>query len=215
MDQPSIYPFGFPFHEPVTSLTNLILCFSCFYFGNNVGKSHANKYWSYFFYTLAFSTGFAALGHGLYVDKNNILQLISRSANIIAVCLASLGSILYLKNKNLILLLTIISMIQLLVSIIFIIRYNEFWIVKRDAIFGLGLIVGGVNLSLAIKGNKASLLILGGIIVSAFTAYIHTNKIYISKWFNHNDISHLILLIGFYLMAKGASKLHEYATTQI
>ena len=214
MDQPSIYPFGFPFHEPVTSFTNIILCFSCIYFGNNVGKSHA-KYWSYFFYTLAFSTGFAALGHGLYVDKNNILQLISRSANIMAVCVASFASILYLKNKNLILSLTILSMIQLLVAMIFILKYNEFWIVKKDAIFGLGLIVGGINIFLAIKGNKASLLILGGIIVNAFTAYIHSNKIYISKWFNHNDISHIILLIGFYLMAKGASKLQEYAATQI
>lgn len=106
-------------------------------------------------------------------------------------------------------------MIQLLVAMIFILKYNEFWIVKKDAIFGLGLIVGGINIFLAIKGNKASLLILGGIIVNAFTAYIHSNKIYISKWFNHNDISHIILLIGFYLMAKGASKLQEYAATQI
>ena len=89
--------------------------------------------------------------------------------------------------------------------------YYEFWVVKWDAILGLGVIVGGINIFYAIGGNKGSLLVLVGVIINAFTAYIHSNKISISKWFNHNDIGHIMLILGFYFMAKGAIKLQENA----
>lgn len=211
MDQPSIHLFGYLFHEPVTAITNFILCACCLFFGFKVGKSHA-RYWSYFFYAVAVATFFAAFGHSLYIDKNNILQLISRSANITAVCLASIASILYLRNKNVKLFLYLITIIQFSIAIVYIIMLNRFWIVKWDAIIGLGLLVGGVNIFLASKGNKGSVIILKGIVITSLTAIIHSNKISISKWFNYNDISHVILFIGFYIIAQGAVKLQEYAT---
>jgi hypothetical protein len=95
------------------------------------------------------------------------------------------------------------------VALVCIAIYYEFWVVKWDAILGLGIIVGGIHIFYAIGGNKGSLLVLVGVIINAFTAYIHSNKISISKWFNHNDIGHIMLILGFYFMAKGAIKLQE------
>lgn len=210
MYQPSIYLFSYLIDEPVTAFTDIILCCSCIMFGLNVGKSHA-KYWAAFFYVVALAAFFAAFGHGLFVSKNNSFQLISRSFNITAVYIASLASIVFLKNKKIEYFLKIFSLIQLLVALVCIAIYYEFWVVKWDAILGLGVIVGGIHIFYAIGGNKGSLLVLVGVIINAFTAYIHSNKISISKWFNHNDIGHIMLILGFYFMAKGAIKLQENA----
>lgn len=209
MYQPSIYLFSYLIHEPVTAFTDIILCCSCIMFGLNVGKSYAKK-WSYFFYTIAIASFFGALGHGMYSYKNNILQLISRSSNIIAVYVATLASLKLVKNSNAKLFIKVFSLVQLIFALGYIILYNQFWVVKWDAIAGLGLFVGGVNIFLAYRGNKGSWFILVGLIINGIAAYLHSNKISISKWFNHNDISHVILILGFYFMAKGALKLHEY-----
>lgn len=77
---------------------------------------------------------------------------------------------------------------------------------KLNAITGLALFVGGVNILLAIKGN---IFISVGLIIYAISAYLHSNKISISKWFNHNDISHVIMIFDFYFIAKRDIKLHE------
>ncbi|MFM9944263.1 MAG: DUF6962 family protein [Bacteroidia bacterium] len=212
MEQPSIHLFGYLFHEPVTSITNLILSICCLLFGFKVGKSYA-KYWSYFFYCISIATLFATLGHGFFTDKNNILQLISRIANITGVYVCSFASILFLKNKKVINFLKTVSFVQLITALVLIITINRFWIVVWDAIFGLGLLVAAIHIHLIYKGNKGSRFILAGVVVNSFTTIIYSNKISISKWFNHNDIGHAILFIGFYLMAIGAIKLQDYAST--
>ena len=99
MFQPSISLYGFIIYEPVTAFTNLILSGCCLSFGLKVGKSHA-KHWAAFFYVVALAAFFATFGHGLFINKNNILQLISRSFNITAVYIASLASIVLIKNKK-------------------------------------------------------------------------------------------------------------------
>ena len=187
----------------------MIICICCTILGSKVGKS-SDRNWSYFFYTIALASFFGGLGHGLYLYKNNILQLISRSTNIVAVYVVSLASISLLKNVNVRFFIKVISFIQLIVGLGYLIFYNQFWIVKLDAVLGLGIIVGGINVFLAIKGNKGSLFILVGLIIHGIAAFLHSNKISISRWFNHNDISHVILIFGFYFMAKGVIKLHEY-----
>ncbi len=210
MIQPSITLYGFIIYEPVTAFTNLILSGCCFIYGLKVGKSHA-KYWAAFFYVVALAAFFAAFGHGLFVNKNNILQLISRGTNITAVYIASIASVILINNEKIKNFLNVFSLIQLLVALVCIAIYYEFWVVKWDAILGLGVIVGGIHIFYASGGNKGSLLVLAGVIINAFTAYIHSNKISISKWFNHNDIGHIMLILGFYFMAKGAIKLQENA----
>lgn len=210
MIQPSISFYGFTIYEPVTAFTNFILSGYCFAFGLNVGKSHA-KYWAAFFYVVALAAFFAAFGHGLFINKNNSFQLISRCTNIFAVYIASIATILLIKNKKLTYLLNVFSLVQMLVALVCIAIYYEFWVVKWDAILGLGVIVGGVNIFFASKGNKGSRIILVGVLINALTAYIHSNKISIIIWFNHNDIGHIMLIIGFYFMAKGAIKLQENA----
>lgn len=183
MYQPSIYLFSYLIQEPVTVFTDIILCCSCIMFGLNVGKSYAKK-WSYFLYKITIASFFCAFGHDRYLYKNNILQLISHSTNIIAVYVATLASLTLFQYNNL----------------------KLFWEVKLNAITGLALFVGGVNILLAIKGN---IFISVGLIIYAISAYLHSNKISISKWFNHNDISHVIMIFDFYFIAKRYIKLHE------
>jgi len=211
MEQPSIYFDNFTLYEPITVLTNLILSALCLAFCLRLGKLHA-RYWPMFFCLLSFSAFFGALGHGLYPDKNNILQLISRMGIIIAVCLGSIASICFLTNKNFKLFLNVFSLTQLFVAITLIVLFNNFLIVKWDGILGLGVIMGSVHIYLSIKGNRGSLFILYGIALNSIAGLVHRFQISPNKWFNYNDLGHVILMAGFYLMATGALRLQHYVT---
>jgi hypothetical protein len=212
MEQPSIHLFGFLFHEPITAVTNLVLCVCALLFAYKVGKSYA-KYWSYFFYAIAVATFFAAFGHSLYSDKNNILQLISRMSNVMSVFLCCMASSFFILNRNFQYLFKALTIGLTVIFLSLLLKNNSFEYVKWDAIIGLGIMTGGINLYLALIKNKGGLFILLGILISASTAYIYSKKVSLSEWFNHNDISHIILILGFYLMAHGAIKLQDYANT--
>ena len=211
MQQPSIYFSGFTLHEPVTSITNLLLSLFCLAMYFKVGKSHA-KYWPLFFASLSFATFFGALGHGLYLDKNNILQLICRIFGIVSVLCASVASIYYLRNRKMKLFLNSFAVIQFFTALILIILFNTFTIVKWNGVIGMGLIVAGINFYLTKKGDNGSIYIFAGVIINAIAGIFHSLNISFSKWFNHNDFSHVIILIGFYCMAIGAVRLQHYAT---
>jgi len=212
--QTSITLFGFILHEPVTVLTDLIWCAGCVLFSYKVSKYNV-KYWPLFFASMALATFFGALGHGLFADKNNMFQMISRLGGVISVYVASIASLFLLTKSRGILFLYIFSFIQVSTAILLVIMYNEFWVVKLNGTIGVGVLVAGIHFSLSLKGSKGSIYILSGIILNSITWFIHKYEISPSYWFNHNDLSHIILLFGFYLMAHGAIQLPDYTNAKV
>jgi len=211
MQQPSVYLGGFLIHEPVTVLTNLMLCAVCFSLAVQLYKSHA-KYWVMFFGLLSFAAFFGSLGHGLYLDKNNVLQMISRIAISIAVFAGCIASIDHLKNINLKKFLTVFSFFQISAVIVLIMVFNDFLIVKWNGILGIGVIMGSIHTYLLMNGNRGSRFVIIGIVLNSMAGLIHRFHVSPNKWFNHNDLGHMVVMAGFYLMAIGAMRLENYAT---
>lgn len=203
MLQPSISFSGFILHEPVTVLTDLILSGFCMFLSFKTGKSHA-KFWSAFFLTMSFATLIGALGHGLYIDKNNILQWISRTAGIVSVFWGEIASAMMLLKNRIRSILVILISLQLTVAIAFILQRNEFKVVVTNGTIGFGVIVAVIQIYLILKGHLGSKYILGGIAVNAVAGLIHKFQVAPSKWFNHNDLGHVIMILGLYLIARGA-----------
>jgi len=210
MLQPSITFSGFTLHEPVTVLTDLILSGFCLYLSIKTGKSYA-KFWSAFFLSMSFATFIGALGHGLYIDKNNILQWISRTAGIVSVFWGEIASVMMLIKSRFRSILVAFVSLQLAVALAFILQRNEFKVVVTNGSIGFGVIVALIQIYLIRKGRIGSQYILSGIAVNAVAGLIHKFHIAPSKWFNHNDLGHVILIFGLYLIAKGALyfQLHE------
>jgi len=202
MLQPSITFSGFVIHEPVTVVTDLLLCVACLYYYSIVRKSHA-KYWPFFFVGMALTPFFGAFGHALYTDKNNILQLISRCWGIVSVFFASLGSIAMLQKSSVTRFLNWFAVLQVLTALGLIIWLNEFAIVKVNSTVGIFFLVGGTQIYLKSKSKPGSNFILIGVGINALAGIVHNLELSISKWFNHNDLGHIILIVGLYFFAKG------------
>jgi hypothetical protein len=203
MLQPSISFSGFTLHEPITVLTDLVLSGFCLYLSFKTGKSYA-KFWSAFFLTMSFATLIGALGHGLYIDKNNILQWISRTAGIVSVFWGEIASVMMLLKSRIRSILVVLVSLQLAIAIAFILQRNEFKVVVTNGSIGFGLVVALVQIYLIFKGHLGSKYILAGIAVNAIAGLIHKFQIAPSKWFNHNDLGHVIMIFGLYFIAKGA-----------
>jgi hypothetical protein len=202
MLQPSITFSGFVIHEPVTVLTDLLLCVACVHYFIIVRKSRAN-YWPYFFGCMVLTPLIGAFGHALYTDKNNILQLISRSWGIVSVFFASLGSITMIQKSVVTRFLNWFAFLQVVTALSLLVWLNQFWIVKVNSTLGLGILVGGTQVYLKSKSNPGSNYILIGIGINALAGLVHNLEFSISKWFNYNDLGHFILIVGLYFIAKG------------
>ncbi|MFC2151976.1 DUF6962 family protein [Bacteroidota bacterium] len=68
-DQPSIYPFGLRFDEPITTITDLMVSFVCFYAFyklNKIGiKNKVHLYLKYYFLSMGIATAIGGIiGHG-------------------------------------------------------------------------------------------------------------------------------------------------------
>ncbi len=204
MDQNSIILGNLQIFEPVTVLTNLLLAGFCF-FWSGAAKGNTPRFWSWFFLLLGTSVLLGAFAHGMYDSTDNPAQKYTRFLAIMSVSAGSLASVYVLENRILIKRLTWLLIIQFMVFSFFVLKYNRFVFVTIHSLLGLGITVGGVFIwQVSRLGSQAVTWMLGGILVNASTAIIHTLKLSPHPFFNHNDISHLILVLGCFMMFRGA-----------
>jgi hypothetical protein len=199
---------------PVTVLTNVLLGVVCI-FQYNMLKKRKVKWWPLFFLFLGVSTFFAAYGHGYSMDLRNPFLFVSRIFSIVSVFFAVTGSIHYLPKRRVNSFLIGFALIKAAIFIIWLILDNTFFPVKYHAILGLGLMVTGVHLY-RIKGKlgEGNGWILLGIVVISLAAVVHGLKISLSDdWFNYNDISHLVMILGLVCMVRGI-KMFKYAPSK-
>lgn len=210
MDQNSIILGNLQIFEPVTVLTNLLLAGFCF-FWSGAAKGNTPRFWSWFFLLLGSSVLLGAFAHGLYINIDNPAQKYTRFLAIMSVSAGSLASIYVLDNKALIRKLSFLLIFQFVVFSYLVLTYNRFVFVTIHSLLGLGITVGGVFIWQVNRlGSQSVYWMLGGIAVNASTAVIHSLKLSPHPYFNHNDISHLILVLGCFMMFKGAQSAHRY-----
>lgn len=214
MEQPAIGVFGYLLYEPVTVITDLMLAGFCIYYANLTRKYHAIV-WPYFFLLMAFATFTGAFGHGLFTDKNNQLQLISRMSAVIAVCVATLASIATIKFKAPVLLFQILALFEMGITLVLLYLKNDFLVVKYNSILGMGIFTGGIQVGNLFTGSSGSKYILAGIIINALAGAVHAAKLSVNEWFNHNDIGHFIMMLGLFTIAKGAIELSSSTQKEI
>ena len=209
MQQPSITFWGFILHEPATVLTDLILSVACLIFFYKVRKIHAT-YWSVFFVLMSLATFLGAMGHGLFTDKNNYVQWFSRLIGIVSIYFASIASIHLLDSIRLKKFLFGFALAELIMALVLILLFNNFRVVKFNGTLGMGFLVGGIHLSRAFSGRRGSAMIVGGILINALAGLVHRYQISPDKWFNYNDLGHVIMLSGLYVISRGViQNMHE------
>lgn len=216
--QPSIYFLGIRIDEPVTTFTDLIVagvCFYAFYKLSRV-KLKNSVHWNlrYYFLTMGLATLVGGIiGHGFLYLFSFAWKLPGWLTSMFSIALLERASILYAKpllRPKIGNFFTWLNIIELSTFVIITFSTLNFFFVEVHSAYGLLIIVTGFNLVVYRKQkSEASKLFLIAVGVSAISALIFMNEIAISKWFNHFDISHILMSISAFIFYKGSLKMIE------
>lgn len=195
--------------EPVTLLTDVFtatLSFFLFYkLYQGQKRSHSSKTWSVFFLFFGISTFFSGFAHGFMDYSGKLFLYFAWVLGCIGVYAMELSSSSLIKRKKLRILVNYLIFLKLLITTAIIFFFGNFLAVTLSS--ALGLLV--LKLSIRIVNyyryrESFDKYIIIGIAVSTAPALIHTLRLSISEWFNHKDLSHLILAISILFFYKGA-----------
>ncbi|HLO46143.1 DUF6962 family protein [Lacihabitans soyangensis] len=196
--------------EPVTSLTDLLLSISCFYFFFSIQKLNDNcssqSHWLKFYLFLGFSTLLGALSHGIFERHNNafynsvwlVMQVTAGFSTFFAQA-AAFGE---LKNENVRKWMLGLSIFQMLIFLPSVFYFFDFRVVAVNSLIAMTQMVV-VFFPLKLENWVHRTYISFGFIISFLTIYVHAQKLSFSKWFNHNDISHVIMYVSILLIFRG------------
>jgi hypothetical protein len=216
LSQPSIDFFGIRIDEPVTTVTDLIVSAVCFYAFYRLNKiSIRNQvHWNlrYYFLSMALATLIGGvIGHGFFYLFPFAWKLPGWLTSMFSIALLERASILYARpliKPKVGDFFAWMNIIELTTFVIITFSTLNFFFVEVHSAYGLLIIVTGFNLVVYKKRkSEASRLFLIAVGISAISALIFMNEIGISKWFNHFDISHILMAISAFVFYKGSIRM--------
>lgn len=214
--QPSIEIFGIRIDEPVTTVTDLVVstvCFYAFYKLNAIPKRN-KVHWNLKFYFLSMAlatlTG-GMIGHGFLYLFSFAWKLPGWLTSMFSIALLERASILYARpliKPRIGTFFTWMNIVELTTFVFITFSTLNFFFVEVHSAYGLLIIVTSFNLVVYVKKkSEASKLFLIAVGISAISALIFMNEIGISVWFNHFDISHILMSISAFIFYKGSIKM--------
>ena len=214
--QPSVEILNIRIDEPITTITDLLLACICLYGYLQIRKLEhqvrCKSYFAYYFLTLGLGamTG-GLLGHAFQYRLAEEWKLVSWLLTPISVFLMvqALLEVARPLFKNRIVIIGFwINLLLLIPVLVIIIGSVDFTLVKYYSIFGLVVIAGTLCLYIFQRTrNKGALFIIGGVGIGILSTIIFSLEWGISAWFNHRDLSHIILCFSVYFVYKGAKQM--------
>jgi len=212
--QPSVEMLHVRIDEPITTLTDLLLATICFYAFFRVRKLHYTGrikwYFKYYFLTLglgAASGGF--FGHAFLYRLTDGWKMVS--------WILTLGSVALIAHALIEIagpmfrpwfpkLLSRFNILIFALALFYTLWTMAFSPVKYYTIYGMLVVVGSFSYILYRKtGSRGMLILLGAVGVGFLSAIVFSFEWGLSPWFNHKDISHVILSISAFSFYKGAA----------
>jgi len=212
--QPSIEIGKLRIDEPITSGTDMLMAFVCFYAYFMIKKresTHRIKwYFKYYFLTLGLGALFGGLlGHAFLYRIAPHWKLVSWIFTLIAVAMmahALLELAKPLVKKGFVKFIGRLNLLILAFALFYTIWTLAFSPVQYYTIFGMVAIVGAFSFYIYQKtGSKGVARFMMAIGVGMISAFVFSFKWGFSPWFNHNDICHVVLSFSALVFYKGAS----------
>jgi hypothetical protein len=212
--QPSIELLNLRIDEPITTITDILLGIICLYAYFRIGRlKDVGNIFSYFrAYFLVLGLGAIAgglLGHAFQYFLADAWKLVSWTLTMVSVALlvqALLGIAATFMKKGIMMTVTLLNLMGLLLAIFLTYRSIAFNPVKYYTIFGLVLLSGSLSVLIYRRtGNRAVLVLMGGVGIGFLSAIIFSLQWGLSHWFNHRDVSHIILCFSVYFVYKGVA----------
>lgn len=202
---------GFTITEPVTTFTDFFIStvafFICHRFKKHTDKKH-NLLWNLFFFFIGVSSLTGAFSHGLkyYINERTFvyLWLSMQILTCVAMFFAQRATIeTYSKNTDNEDFLKNLIFFQLIAFILAVFLFKNFLVaVLVTAISLMPIMIKNFGNYFSSK-SKSSLWLAIGISINFLPAIVNGAKLSIGDWFNHKDISHLLIACSISVMAFG------------
>jgi hypothetical protein len=211
MDKAVIHLLGFQFAEPSTFISDLVVAiFSIIFYLKlmKIKSQHfSHNYWQLFFLFMGISAFIGGFGHLLSIYTGKALLVVSWIFSAFAIYFIEFTSISILVTRSIKKTLQIFVLFQLILCTAALIYYQDFFYIKISTTIGLiGIVLIIQLVSCILTRNSSGYYLISGIILIILTSLIHYLKLSFNKWFNYNDISHIILVISLFLFYKGSLK---------
>ena len=216
--------FGMQLLEPMALVTDSIMGFLSIYFAYKISKIKSDlpfyNYWKLFFLVFGIGSLLGGFGHTFYNQLSFYGKIPSWLFGPISIYLAEKAMILshwdkskktlYHKIANIKMAVVYLAWFGLLVT-----ANDEristlpFIPIAINTILGLLFFVGYLGFKYTEKFSAKFKYFWLGILIMLPTAFIFLLKINIHQWFDKNDFSHIIMMIGityFFLGVKGISE---------
>ena len=212
--QPSIEILNLRIDEPITTVTDLLFAAICFYAFFRIRRmeytGRVKWYFKYYFLTLGFGALFGGIfGHAFLYRLSTGWQLVSWVCSLLAVALITHALVELSKPLMKPWFTRWVGRINLLIlafALFYTLWSLAFSPVKYYSIFGLVVVVGSLSYYIYQKTHKRGLTVLMlAVGIGFISALVFSFEWGLSPWFNHNDISHVILSFSAFGMYKGAS----------
>ena len=211
METTQIELLGLTVTEPFTWLTNWSVAAFSFYFGHMLFHSKSGdkqaKYWSVFFVFMGIASMTGGTAHGFINYVGNSFHYAAWIFTGIAVFGAQLAALEVVKEARVYAPLKWFVVAELIAMTATIIFSQSFEAVRINSAVGLMGIVLPIQIyGYKFLGMKRNGIIALGIFSNIVPALIHAGKFSYNKWFNFNDLSHIVMIGCFYIVYLGAIK---------
>lgn len=209
----SISFYNVTLHEPVTVITDLLVTAVCWYAfwklkGHNPGK--LNNLFRAYFFTMGLATAYGGIiGHGFIVQLGFVWKVPGWVISMFSVALLERAAIFHaqpLLQPSIGRFFAALNLVELFSLITIALLSLNFFFVEAHAAYGLLVVVASFEYYIYRKtkaeGSKLMLIAVG---IAALAALVHLTELAPHRWFNHLDLSHIIMAISswyFYLAAQ-------------
>lgn len=217
--QPDVFILGLRLQEPVTTFTDLLISYVCFYAFYKVRRtlkeSRLKSYIQYYFLLMGISTLWGGLiGHGFQYVFGFNARLPGWYISMIAIMLLERASIEHarkaIKDKWIRILLVINILELLLMAGLTTYTMNFFW-VQVHSVYGVLIVTFAFHLyTYSTTKNEGSRIMLWAILVLSIAAFVYNYPVVPHQWFNHLDFAHVLMAIGSWIFLKASLRLDDY-----
>ena len=99
------------------------------------------------------------------------------------------------------------AFIKLVLFLLVVMRKPEFRVAAIDYGAGLVVLLVGACYGFARWHEPGAAWLIGGVIVSAIAGLVQGLRVSPHRWFNHNDLYHVIQIVALYMFFRGGSLL--------
>lgn len=215
----SITLMGIRIDEPVTTLTDLFVSAVCFYAFVQVHRKKPDsklfKFLKYYFLSMGTATAIGGLiGHGFLYMFSFAWKLPGWLTSMFSIALIERASIEYARphidKDSVFSFFAWLNIIELLTFVVITFSTLNFFFVEVHSAYGLLIVVTGFQGYVYLQSKSyASQQALIAVAISALSALIFMNEWGLHKWFNHYDISHVLMTISAWFFYRSSMAMED------